>query len=78
MSFNEVEALIEGVDETKQRRWKVALYEVLPKEAISIDVTKDMINFINDQLGSDDVQIPNIYASLYVTIVDSERQKFLW
>lgn len=62
MSFNEVEALIEGVDETKQRRWKVALYEVLPKEAISIDVTKDMINFINDQLGSDDVQIPNIYA----------------
>ena len=62
MSFNEVEALIEGVDETKQRRWRVALYEVLPKEAISIDVTKDMINFINDQLGSDDVQIPNIYA----------------
>ena len=43
----------------------------LPKEAISIDVTKDMINFINDQLGSDDVQIPNIYALANILIIVS-------
>ena len=60
ISINEITLMIENLDEVNRKRWKAAFYEELPEEQISIDVVGDMLDFINEQLEFENIQIPNV------------------
>lgn len=62
INVGEIAVMIEKLDKVNGMRWKAAFYEELPKEEISIDTIKEMLNFISGQLEVDNMQIPNIYS----------------
>lgn len=62
ISIKEITLMFENLDEVNKMRWKSTYYEELPEELISIDVVKELLDFINGQIEFENIQIPNIYS----------------